>query len=87
MKKHIQKQDIVKLLAEKMKTDEETSRLWVDTFLEILTEFIKKGSCITLKNFGGFYVKPNDKETWTFKFNPSQKLRYFLRWTSTYKGK
>lgn len=87
MSEHIQKKDIIKLLADKMKTDEETAELWIDTILGLITDFIRKGQCVGLKNFGRFYVKPHSNGTWAFKFNPSQQLRYFLGWSSTYKEK
>ncbi len=57
MSDHIQKKDIIKTLSGRMKTDEETAGLWLEAVLDTLLYFIKKGKSITLKNFGGFYVR------------------------------
>jgi len=86
MSEHIQKKDIIKTLAGRMKTDEETAGLWLEAVLDTLLYFIKKGKCITLRNFGGFYVR-KEKGSRIFKFNPCQKLRSIFGWSSTYKGK
>lgn len=86
MSDRIQKKDIIKIVSDKMKTDEETANLWLETILNIITEFIKKGKTVTLQNFGSFYVR-TEKKSRVFRFNPSQKLQYFLGWTSTYKKK
>jgi nucleoid DNA-binding protein len=52
---------------------------------ETLYEAIDSGECVTLPGFGGFYVKPAP-DRWVFKFNPAQRLRAALGWSSTYKG-
>jgi hypothetical protein len=46
----------------------------------------KQGQSVSLRNFGTFYVRP-ERSNWVFKFNPSQRLRKLLGWSSTYKGK
>ena len=45
----------------------------------------RTGQGVTLKGFGGFFVRP-ERESWVFKFNPCQKWRALFGWTSTYKG-
>lgn len=54
------------------------------TLDEIYTAF-KNGECVSLKNFGTFYVQPA-RESWVFKFNPAQRLRKLFGWSSTYTG-
>jgi hypothetical protein len=38
-----------------------------------------------LRNFGSFYVR-EERASWVFKFNPSQRLRKAFGWSSTYRG-
>ncbi len=82
----IQKKELIKLVATRMKSNEVTAELWIDTILDTLYDSFKAGQSVTLRGFGGFYVKPS-RQTWTFKFNPGQKLRALFGWSSTYKGK
>ena len=58
----------------------------VDATLEEIYEALKQGECVSLRNFGTFYVRP-ERDSWVFKFNPSQRLRKLFGWSSTYKGK
>ena len=80
-----QKSEIIERLAQRMHTDEETAAKWLDGVTETLYEAMKAGESVTLPGFGGFYVKPG-RDTWVFKFNPAQRLRAALGWSSTYKG-
>ena len=57
----------------------------VDAALEEIYASIKRGESVSLRNFGTFYVRP-ERSTWVFRFNPSQRLRKLLGWSSTYKG-
>jgi DNA-binding protein HU-beta len=68
-----------------MGADEATAKAWLDVKTETLYEAIKAGESVTLPGFGGFYVRP-EKESWVFRFNPAQRLRAALGWSSTYKG-
>lgn len=52
---------------------------------ERLCQAIKNRESITLPGFGGFYVR-QDRSSWTFKFNPAQRLRARFGWSSTSKG-
>ncbi|MGI8564937.1 MAG: HU family DNA-binding protein [Pyrinomonadaceae bacterium] len=85
MVERVQKKEIVSRLAVRMKTDETTAALWVDAMVDTLYESFQRGQSVTLSGFGNFYVRP-ERERWVFKFNPSQKLRAILGWSSTYKG-
>jgi DNA-binding protein HU-beta len=57
----------------------------VDAALEEIYAALKRGESVSLRNFGTFYVRP-ERSTWVFRFNPSQRLRKLLGWSSTYKG-
>jgi len=85
MPERIEKKEIIKQLAERMSTNESTASSWLEAVLETFYDNIKQGNSITLTGFGGFYVKP-ERGTWIFKFNPGQKLKKVLGWSSTYKG-
>ncbi len=85
MVERVRKKEIVSRLAVRMKTDETTAALWVDAMVDTLYESFQRGQSVTLSGFGNFYVRP-ERERWVFKFNPSQKLRAILGWSSTYKG-
>jgi DNA-binding protein HU-beta len=61
----------------------------VETFLEATLEEILRSlgqrESVSLQNFGTFYIQQR-RESCVFKFNPSQRLRKILGWSSTYKG-
>jgi len=80
-----QKSEIVQRLAKRMETDEETAARWLDAVTETIYEAIKAEESVTLPGFGGFYVCAG-RESCVFKFNPAQRLRSALGWSSTYKG-
>jgi len=79
------KKDLVQRLAKRTKTDEHFAEAWLDAVTETLYEGFKEGRSVTLPGLGGFYLKRKSHST-VFKFNPSQKLRKLLGWSSTYKG-
>lgn len=81
----ISKKEFIKKLAKKMNCDEKTASLWLDGVTDTLYETFKKGHGVTLTGFGSFYLSRR-RESAAFKFNPSQKLKKLLRWSSTYKG-
>ena len=80
------KKEFIALLAKRMKADEETAKLWIDAYTDTLIDIFKTGEGVTIDGLGGFYLKKRSDYT-VFKFNPSQKLRYYLGWGSTYKEK
>ena len=81
----IQKKEIARRLAARMKTSEAVSAMWLDAVLDTLYESFRSGQSVTLSGFGNFYVRP-ERERWVFRFNPSQKLRALFGWSSTYRG-
>jgi DNA-binding protein HU-beta len=85
MSDRIEHDDLVRLVAQRTGQDVETVDKVVDAFLDEIYQAIKRGQGVTLKGFGGFFVRP-ERESWVFKFNPCQKWRALFGWSSTYKG-
>lgn len=85
MTTRIQKKELVRRVAVQTTANEEEIEAQLDAILDTLYEAFKAGESVTLKGFGSFYVRPG-RETWTFKFNPSQKLKALFGWSSSYKG-
>jgi hypothetical protein len=77
--------DIANRLAARMSTDEATAAAWIDALIETLFESFRAGQSVTLEGLGGFYLRP-ERESTVFKFNPGQRLRALLGWSSTHKG-
>ena len=86
MSDRINRDELVQLVAQRTGQDAEVVDKVVDAFLDEIYQAMKRGNGVTLKNFGGFYVRP-ERESWVFKFNPCQKWRALFGWSSTYKGK
>lgn len=86
MADRIDKEEVVRRLAKRMKTDEKVAETWIDAFTYTLFDAFKEGSGVTLPGFGGFYLE-RKRDGCAFKFNPAQKLRALFGWSSTYKGK
>jgi DNA-binding protein HU-beta len=57
----------------------------VDAFLEEICAALRRGHSVSLRGFGSFYVRP-ERESWVFRFNPAQRLRALLGWSSTSRG-
>ncbi len=85
MDKKVEKKEIAHELAKRMESVDEVAEEWLEATLATLYDTFKQGNSVTLKGFGGFYVKPR-RDSWVFKFNPGQKLRALFGWSSTYKG-
>jgi DNA-binding protein HU-beta len=85
MSDRIEREELVRLVAQRTGQDMETVSKVVDAFLDEIYQAMKRGQSVTLKNFGGFYVR-TERESWVFKFNPCQKWRALFGWSSTYKG-
>jgi nucleoid DNA-binding protein len=58
MTDRLKKEDFVRVLAARMKTDEATANAWVNGVVETLYESFKDGKGVTLPGFGGFYARP-----------------------------
>ena len=85
MAKRINKDEFVRRVARRMKANETTAQAWVDGVLDTMYDAFRGGKGITLPGFGGFYLDRR-RDGYAFKFNPGQKLRALLGWSSTYKG-
>ena len=85
MADRIEKQEFVRRLAQRMRTDEASAGAWLDGMLEEMYQTFRSGHGLTLPGFGGFYLERR-REGWAFKFNPGQKLRALFGWSSSYKG-
>ena len=57
----------------------------VEAMLEEIYEALKREECVSLRNFGTFYIS-RKRGSCAFKFNPSQRLRKLFGWSSTYQG-
>jgi DNA-binding protein HU-beta len=82
----IDKKELVRRISKRMPKGTGTVEEIVDATLEEIYEALKQGECVSLRNFGSFYVRP-ERDSWVFKFNPSQRLRKLFGWSSTYKGR
>lgn len=78
------KKEFIKLLSLKMNTTEAEASRWVDAYAETLIEIFKTGEGITIGGLGGFYLSQRRHGT-AFKFNPSQRIRQLLGWSSGFK--
>jgi DNA-binding protein HU-beta len=59
----------------------------LDATLEEISTAIGQEECVMLRNFGKFYVRySHSSHSNIFKFDPSQRLRKILGWSSTYQG-
>jgi DNA-binding protein HU-beta len=81
----MEKQELINQVSTRTDQDTNIVERVVEATLEEIYEALKRGESVSLRNFGTFYVRP-ERETWVFKFNPSQRLRKLFGWSSTYKG-
>ena len=86
MSERIDKKTLVARVARRAGVDEDVAAGLVEATLEEIYEALKQGECVSLRNFGTFYVRP-ERDSWVFKFNQSQRLRKLFGWSSSYKGK
>lgn len=85
MSNRIDKKALINLVSERVGKDTNTVGEILETTLEEIYQALKQGECVSLRDFGTFYVRP-ERASWVFKFNPSQKLRKLFGWSSTYRG-
>jgi DNA-binding protein HU-beta len=81
----VEKTELVRLISERAQQDGDMVEEILDATVEEIYQALKRGESVSLRNFGSFYVRPG-RESWVFKFNPSQRLRKLFGWTSTYRG-
>jgi nucleoid DNA-binding protein len=80
------KKEFTSLLARRMGVEEEMAKQWIDAYTDTLIDIFKAGEGVTIDGLGGFYLAKRGDGA-AFKFNPSQKIRYYLGWSSTYSEK
>ena len=85
MRDRIEKTELVGLVSQRVHRNVGVVGKIIDTFLDEIYEAVKRGESVSLRDFGSFYVRP-ERTSWVFKFNPSQRLRKLLGWSSTYRG-
>ena len=85
MTKRPGQEELVAKVVERTGVAPDVATAVVDAFLDEIYQTIKEGQPVTLRNFGSFYVRPA-RDSWVFKFSPSQKWRAMLGWSSTYTG-
>ena len=85
MRDRLDKKELVGAVSRRVDRDAETVGAIVDAFLEEIYEALKRGDSVSLRDFGSFYVRP-ERDSWVFRFNPSQRLRRLFGWSSTYRG-
>ena len=85
MADRINRKELANRVTQRLAGCEPTAEQMVDATLEEIYEALKRGECVSLRHFGTFYVRP-ERQSWVFKFNPSQRLRKLFGWSSTYKG-
>jgi DNA-binding protein HU-beta len=81
----IDKKELVRRVSQRVNKGTGTVEEIIDATLEEIYSSLKQAESVSLRNFGTFYVR-KDRESWVFKFNPSQRLRSLFGWSSTYKG-
>ena len=86
MSERVGKNELVNRVSQRVGRDTDTVREVVEATLEEIYEALKQGECVSLRNFGTFYVRPQ-RDTWVFKFRASQRLRKLFGWSSSHKGK
>ncbi len=76
---------LVQAVAERTGQDAALTGEIVNAMLAEIHASIKQSESVSLSNFGTFSVRA-ERDTWVFKFSPSQRLRAVLGWSSTYRG-
>jgi DNA-binding protein HU-beta len=81
----IEKPGLVKLVSQRTSQETHTVDEIVDAFLDEIYQALKRGDSVSLRGFGSFYMRPH-RDSWVFRFNPSQRLRALFGWSSAYRG-
>jgi DNA-binding protein HU-beta len=74
------------LVSARLNRDTEAVAEIVEAFLDETYQALRRGDCVFVRGFGSFYVRP-ERDSWVFKFNPSQRLRKVLGWWSSYRDR
>lgn len=85
MGERMDKKQLVDRVSERSGKDGALVEEIVEAALEEIYEALKREECVSLRNFGTFYIR-RERQGCVFKFNPSQRLRKLFGWSSTYRG-
>ena len=85
MSDRVDRRELIEKVSRRVSQDTGVVGEIVDAVLEEIYEALKRGECVSLRDFGTFYVRA-ERASWVFKFSPSQRLRKLFGWSSTYKG-
>lgn len=85
MPDRVEKQDLIRAVSARLAGEDTTVDTTVDAFLGEIYQALKRGESVSLRDFGSFYVRP-EQDSGVFRFNPSQRLRRFFGWSSTHRG-
>ncbi len=75
----------VKLYAQELECSEADAARYLKAFTDVLLGEMNARQKVTIQHLGGFYVEEKKSST-AFRFNPSQRLKAILGWSSTYTG-
>ena len=84
MADRIDKKALVERVSRRVTQGTDTVKESVDATLKEIYEALKREECVSLRNFGTFYIR-RERRSCAFKFNPSQRLRKLFGWSSTYR--
>ena len=85
MSERIEKDELIRRVSKRVMKDTDTVAEMVEATFEEIYEALKQGESVSSRNIGIFYVRP-ERDTWVFKFSPSQRWRKLFGWSSTHKG-
>lgn len=85
MSGRIDKKELARRVSERIDLEEEFALEVVDAVFEEMYNAFKAREPVSIRNFGSFYIEQR-RDSCAFRFNPSQRLRRCLGWSSTYKG-
>lgn len=69
MSERIDKKALIDLVSARTGQDTQVVEKIVEAMLEEIYEALERGECLSLRDFGTFYVRPG-RSSWVFKFNP-----------------
>ncbi len=79
----VKKKQVEQALAEKMNVTKKDGAMWMDSFIEMMTNHLRKGDKVNLSGFGIFQVKNrparegrNPRTGETIQIKASKKLRF-----------
>ena len=68
-----------------LEIEEQEAERFLTGFIDTLYDGLKNIQPVTIEHLGSFYIAEK-RASRIFKFNPAQKLKAILGWSSSYKG-